>query len=226
MARQERAYAGVGDGGGGEMTVPPVLSSPLPTNPSTAEGTFSIADILSLLSEWQTLLGALIALGAALWTIRIMSKQSRGEEMRHAASLERKKLAARAQMPDALSGMAQYVRSCCLSLLEGAEKPQSPLVEISTLKGVIEHIDDSRIQDDRKLKEVERNDRIYDAVLLFAHVNALFDYARNEGRVAQSGKPSRAEMMTAFKNALSLEATIGKRDQLQGVIELINRRHA
>ncbi|CAN7526945.1 hypothetical protein LJR221_003659 [Agrobacterium tumefaciens] len=208
------------------MTVPPVLSSPLPTNPSTAEGTFSIADILSLLSEWQTLLGALIALGAALWTIRIMSKQSRGEEMRHAASLERKKLAARAQMPDALSGMAQYVRSCCLSLLEGAEKPQSPLVEISTLKGVIEHIDDSRIQDDRKLKEVERNDRIYDAVLLFAHVNALFDYARNEGRVAQSGKPSRAEMMTAFKNALSLEATIGKRDQLQGVIELINRRHA
>ncbi|PYB77579.1 hypothetical protein [Rhizobium wuzhouense] len=225
------------------MTVPPLLYSPPPTEPSPAEGTFSITNILSFLSEWQTLLGALIALVAALWTIRIMSQQSRGEEMRHAASLERKKLAARAQMPDALSGMAQYVRSCCLSLLEGAEKPQPPLIELSTLKGVIEHIDDleaaktfalvswyqvqnARIQDARKLKEVERNDRIYDAVLLFAHVNALFDYARNEGRVAKSGKPSREEMKTAFKNALSLEATIGKRDQLQGVMELINRRHA
>lgn len=224
------------------MTVPPVLYSPLPPEPSPAEGTFTIADILSLLSEWQTLLGALIALCAALWTIRVMSKQSRGEEMRHAASLERKKLAARAQMPDALSGMAQYVRSCCLSLLEGGEKPDPPLPEISTLKGVIEHIDDpeaartftllswyqvqkARIQADRELTEVERDDRIYDAVLLLARVNALFDYARNEGRSAGSDKPSRVEMMTAFNDALSLEATLGKRDQLQGVIKRINRRH-
>lgn len=201
-----------------------------------------MSDILSFISEWQTLISALIALIAALWTIKLMSKQSRGEEIRHVAGLERKKLAARAQMPDALSGMAKYVQSCCLSLLEGAEKPEPPLLEMSTLKSVIEHIDDAeaaktftlvswyqvqhaRIQADRKLKEIERNDMLYDAVLLLAHVNALFDYARNEGRSPESAEPSREEMMTAFKNALSLNATIAKRDQLHGVIELINRRH-
>lgn len=93
------------------------------------------------LSEWQTLFGAVLALVAALWTVLEMRKQTRGNDTRHLNELLRKKMAARAQMPDALSEMSEYVRKSCEYLFSGAAKPAAPLGATSTLKAVIEHVD-------------------------------------------------------------------------------------
>lgn len=94
--------------------------------------------VYKTLSEWQTLIGAVLALVAALWTVHEMRKQTRGDETRHRNELLRKKLAARAQMPDALSEMSEYVRKSCEYLVSGVAKPTAPVGATSTLKAVIE----------------------------------------------------------------------------------------
>lgn len=100
------------------------------------------------LKEWQTLIGALIALAAALWTIRIMRNQTNAAEKRHQQQLARKAMAARAQMPDALSEICTYTGSVSGYVLVGNKQdlPVPPIAAVMTLKQVIEHIEDTAAQ--------------------------------------------------------------------------------
>ncbi|MGO7323447.1 hypothetical protein GUK30_32820 [Rhizobium leguminosarum] len=200
-------------------------------------------NVYKTLSEWQTLIGAVLALVAALWTVREMRKQTRGDETRHENELLRKKLAARAQMPDALGELSEYVRASCRYLVSSEDKPTAPVSATSTLKAVIEHIDTkeaektfdlvswyqvqhARLMGSKKPKATETADMLYDAALLHAKINRLFDYARNEPEEVRPEKPSQEEMIGSLKSAVTVQVWAMKKDDFAEVIEIIKRRHA
>jgi len=195
------------------------------------------------LKEWQTLIGSILALIAAFVTIRVMGRQIRIDENRHKDLLARRKMAARAQMPDALSGIVVYVRECCKYLLEGGDIPSPPIASLNSLKEVIEFIDDKesektftlvswyQVQNARlisidKYKKTHLDDLLYDVVLLLAYANYLFEYARNEDENTASEKPSKIEMHTAIKSAISTEIWASDDDRLSGLRAHIDRRHS
>lgn len=198
--------------------------------------------VYDFILAWQTLIGSLLALGAALWTVLAMHDQARGDETRHKNELERKRMAARARMPDALSEMSAYVRSAGRSLVIQEKKPLPPVAALTTLKDVIEHIDTkqaeqtfelvswyqvqhSRLTGSDRPKKIERDEMLYDLALLQTQINRLFDYARNEPEQKRPEKPSRQEMAGSLKNAVTVEVWAMKHDEFQGAIETINRRH-
>lgn len=193
---------------------------------------------------WQTLIGSLIALIAALWTIKVMRDQMKADTDRHHDAFRRKRLAARAMMPDALSALGAYVRGCAAYLIGNADAlPAEPTAAITALKEVIEFIDDkaaertfvlvswyqvfkARMSADLPTSEkAEFADRQWDAALLFAYVNSLFEYARNEVDDIDTSKPSRDEMKDALQNAFTLVYMIQHKGQFVRVLEIIERRH-
>lgn len=194
------------------------------------------------LKDWQTLVSALIALVAAIATIYFMHRQTRFDRDRHRDLVNRKMLAARARMPDALSELSSYIRDCCKHLIEGEPKPEPPVAAVSTLKDVIEFIDNheatktfelvswyqvqrARLMADRKPKPVERDEQLYDAVLLQAFINRLYEYARNEEQSTVMRAPTRSEMIDSLKNAVSVMTYATNVGILDGVMETIQRRH-
>lgn len=193
---------------------------------------------------WQTLVGAIIALIAAVWTIGVMRKQMRNETTRHNDAQRRKRLAARAQMPDSLSELGAYVQGCAARLMGRAEAlPPKPTDAISSLKEVIEFIDDDAAQRTFELVSWYQvfsarmshdiptpdnamfPDRQWDAALLQAYINSLFEYARNEDDEVDTSKPSREEMVEALKNAFTLVHMVQHEDQYARVKKTIQRRH-
>lgn len=210
---------------------------------TTRMPTMTAETIYKTLAEWQTLLGAVLALGAALWTVHEMRKQTRGDETRHQNELLRKKLAARAQMPDALSEMSEYVRASGRYLASGADKPTAPVGATNTLKTVIEHIDTkeaektfelvswyqvqhARLMASKKPKAIEKAEMLYDAALLQTKINRLFDYARNEPEEVLPEKPSQEEMIGSLKNSVTVEVWAMENDNFVQAVEIIKRRHA
>ncbi|MGO7266132.1 hypothetical protein [Rhizobium johnstonii] len=198
--------------------------------------------VYKALSEWQTLIGAVLALGAALWTVREMRKQTRGDETRHTNELLRKKLAARAQMPDALSELSEYVRASCRYLVSDEARPTAQIAGTSTLKAVIEHIDTkeaektfdlvswyqvqhSRLMGSKSPKAIETAEMLYDAALLQTKIDRLFDYARNEEEEVRPEKPSQEEMISSLKTAVTVKVWATKKDDFAAVIEIIKKRH-
>ena len=191
---------------------------------------------------WQTLVGAIIALIAAVLTIGVMRKQMMHETTRHNDAQSRKRLAARAQMPDSLSELGAYVRGCAARLMEREEAlPPKPTDAISSLKEVIEFIDDdaakrtfelvswyqvfsARMSHDIPTPDnAAFPDRQCDAALLQAYINSLFEYARNEGDEVDTSEPSREEMVAALKNAFTLAHMMQHEDQYAGVKKIIER---
>ncbi|MDX0439142.1 hypothetical protein [Sinorhizobium medicae] len=200
------------------------------------------AFVYSFLNTWQTLIGSILAVIAAIVTVWEMRRQSRGDETRHQNELARKKMSARARMPDALSEMSAYVRNAAKSLVLGENRPLPPVAAMTTLKDVIEHIDTkqaertfelvswyqvqhSRLIGSDKPKKIERDEMLYDLALLQTQINRLFDYARNEPEQKRPEKPSSDEMAGSLKNAVTVQVWAMENDDFKGVIEIINRRH-
>ena len=182
-----------------------------------------LCSIYEWIFDWQTLVGALLALGAAWWTIRVMRRQMKAEADRHDDAMRRKGMAARAQMPDALSELGAYVRGCAERLTGRAEAlPAEPTAAITALKQVIEFINDGAAERSFELvswyqvfrarmshdiphpERAEFADRLYDVALMQAYVNSLYEYARNEEKNVDASDPSREEMENALKNAFNL----------------------
>lgn len=196
------------------------------------------------LYHWQTLVGAILALAAALWTIRVMRKQMQAEEERHLYALRRKKMAARAQMPDALSELSAYMRRCA-DRIKGATDalPDEPVAAVSALKQVIEFIDDDaaartfqlvswyQVFRARNAHDVHNPahpnfpEQLYDAALLQAYINSLYEYARNEADEVDNAEPSREAVIDGLKNAFDLVYMAGHRQLFAGVYPIIERRH-
>ncbi|MCG7518451.1 hypothetical protein [Ruegeria sp. Ofav3-42] len=203
---------------------------------------YSWCEIYLLAKDWQTLIGALTALVAALLTIAVMLWQASSERKRHRNQLKRKNLAARARMPDALAEVTEYAQRVG-KFLTGQidDRPEGPQSEsIQTLKQVIEHIDDDaaartfelvswyqvqrvRFQDN----ESPLNDTgsLYEVVRLQAYVNSLFDYARDQSQTVSNDKPSQDEMMTAKHNVFDLQYVMANEAQFNELDQRIQRQH-
>lgn len=200
--------------------------------------------VFEWLYQWQTLVGALLALAAAWWTISVMRRQMKDETDRHREAQRRKRMAARAQMPDALSELGVYVRGCAERLTGRADSlPAEPTSAIAALKEVIEFIDDSAAERTFELvswyqvfrarmshdipnpQKAEFAERLYDAALMQAYINSLYEYARNEEDAVDTAKPSLEEMTDGLKNAFDLIHMMQQEQLYGGVKATIARRH-
>jgi len=103
----------------------------------------ALASVYEFLDQWQTLIAALIALAAAKWTISTMNKQRADQTDRHDASIKRREMAARAQMPGALSELCTYTEESGRYLTQQRpDMPNMPVSAITTLQTAVEHIED------------------------------------------------------------------------------------
>jgi hypothetical protein len=201
-------------------------------------------EIYEFLKEWQTLLGALIALAAAIWTIIVMRSHAVRDDVRHKNLMHRREMAARAQMPDALSEVSAYSKSVGRYLTNQTEEvPSEPTAAITTLKHVIEHIDDKaaqrvfdlvswyQVQRARTVGrtpiqiEPQRSEGFYDIVLLQAYTNSLFEYARNQEPTAPVEDPTKEEMIEASKNTFGLVNFAQQSEMFEVLNATIDRRH-
>ena len=118
-------------------------------------------DLIDVLEDWQTLVAGILALIAAIVTVRIMMRQVRiqkseldtarreSEEQR-----QRRLIACRAVMPADLSSIIQYAQDCAfasgtaLQMLRGEEErrafscPSLPDRVVSNLQQLIEQLDE------------------------------------------------------------------------------------
>ncbi len=170
---------------------------------------------LSKIQPWQGLIGAGLALVAAIWTIQTMRSESVASDRRHEEHLKRKRLAARSQMPDALRGMTQYVHDVAAFLVGQADSlPGAPQEHLAILKRAIEYIDDkqaaqtfslvswyqvhrARIEGGEIDADYIQTDRIYETIVLYAYTNRLYEYARNKTYLSEESQITPEELASA-----------------------------
>ena len=116
-----------------------------------------MTDILNILKEWQTLAAGLLAVIAAIGTMRVVWKQHKLQKCQFEERLRRRQLACRAALPADLSTIIRYLEDCSCAVttalrqkLEPQEKRtviEIPKLEdrvIKNLQDLIEHIVDER----------------------------------------------------------------------------------
>jgi hypothetical protein len=199
---------------------------------------------LGCLDKWQTLIAGILALiagGGAIWSVLVQTRSQREE---HNDLLKRKRFAARAQMSDTLSALAEFVRQC-VEYLDGRREnaPERPTDAITVLKSAIEFVDtqpskkifelvsfyqvhNARLFSDRQRGRTEAAaaQAYYDAAKLYFYVDRLFDYARNLAETVTE-EPTRLNMVSAFRSAVQLAHYVGNESTYQGAREMIDRRH-
>lgn len=201
----------------------------------------SLVSTIENVKEWQTLVSAIIALIAALFTIITMNRQMGKDEARHELSAVRKRKAVRAQLPDALSELAAHIVEMNARIIEGVSpEAEPPVTALSTLKVAIEFIDDSaaertfqlvswyQVWSARLRRYDPKNDMetaLYDGALLMSYVNSLFDYSRNETDEVEVGKVSGRDMEAALKNSIEIVNYYKNEAIFFGVSERIARNH-
>lgn len=201
-----------------------------------------LCTIYEFIKDWQTLIGAILALLAARWTVKTIKKQMNQEDIRNKEIMSRKAMAARSYMPDALSDLSRYARDSGSYLAGQSETPPAPPTEaVSALKQAIEHIDTNaaarvfqliswyqvqraRTADDKRAQQ-NLEEHAYDIVLLQAYTNSLFDYARNEMQTVEYTKPTQNEMNTAKSNVFDLIHRAKNPEYFRILDEIIARRH-
>lgn len=115
--------------------------------------------MIETISEWQTLIGSLVAIGAAFVGGGYINRQIHQADRLEAERLRRRLLAARAVLPLALSTLSRYTRDCATELQralgtmrgdtlgrsETLGFPPPPATAIASLTEVIEASGDDRI---------------------------------------------------------------------------------
>lgn len=198
-------------------------------------------------NSWQTMIAGLLALIAAILTfhlvrtqiymqreqaeedqqlvrtqIELQRHQIEEEQQRHDLQQRKKSLAARAELPDALSSLSRFATECGKYILTDGSRytPGSPRDAISAVKNSIEHVD---LISARQLFELVKfyqlhnarfmayadsgggglaNDELCDLAHLQFLINNLFEFARGEIEVAPEPDASQSEMVTALKNCI------------------------
>ncbi|MCZ6741024.1 MAG: hypothetical protein O7D27_02560 [Alphaproteobacteria bacterium] len=197
--------------------------------------------LISIVQEWQTLTAAGVALFGAWLTIRVIRAQIRLQKSQIEDEKRSRGWAARAALPDALSALCEYSESCLSYLMQRDEDhdiPEAPVEAINVVKSSIEYVDPDSA---KKLFELvvhyqvhnsrlrgggfENTQSIYDAVYLRALVDRLFEFARNEVDTVPDIPIGREAMMTALRVGIGLGRFLDIQQELQPVIEMIERRH-
>lgn len=200
---------------------------------------------ICILQDWQTLVASVVALAAALLTIRTIKQQIRVDKERNLDSQKSKAWAARAEMPDALSALGRYAEGCVAYLSDinnSNQLPDVPVEAISAIKSSVEYVDPQsahkiydlvvhyQIHNSRLEGRTERNtkyandQRIYDSVYMRALVDRLFNFARNEVSTVPETEISRKEMLTALRVCVGLGKYFQNEGIFAGVIKMIEER--
>lgn len=198
------------------------------------------------LFDWQTLIAGILALGAALLTVKRMNYQNALQEraiqeaaVRFNDQSERRTWAYRAKLIDTIDLLSNYT-DLCIQRLTGRSlhlEPSPP--DVKMIQESIEYLDPqsakAMFQIVAKLQvqwarlrpylsephEAEWAYRIYDAIELKALVDRVFPYVRNTTETAQGGPVSRAELAKAWR--LTGDTAPMAENQHLAIQELIDR---
>jgi hypothetical protein len=209
--------------------------------------------LICVLHEWQTLIASLIALGAACWTIRKISKQIDLQEKqiefdreRYESTQKSKTWAARAALPDALSSLCGFIKSCVIFLMSTEQNRESPSPSsdaINVLKTSIEYIDpvsarklfkivvfyqihNARFFDDyAQGAQYQKVRQIYDAVHLRALIDQVFEYARDNAEAIPDTDLNNDNMKAALRTCAGLDWYLQHEKDLTPVVKLIDERY-
>lgn len=195
------------------------------------------------LNKWQTLVSGILALVAGVGAVWVVLKQTREQRDQHADLLKRKRLAARAQMPEALSDLVGFARGC-VQYVDGrrAEAPSKPVDAIEKLRDAIEFVDtkpaeaifelvsfyqvhNSRLfDDDRRVGGANADAQAYyDAATLFFLTNRLYDYARNQAEtVTDEINPDK--LLDELRGVVGIGHYFGNEERYAGAVEKIEQQ--
>lgn len=126
-----------------------------------------------MLYNWQTLIGGLIALAAALYAGRYVRKQIAAGERIEAARIERREKAARAVLPLTLSRFIDFSEECAevVRVLQGPEIPPSSISGVALSAPVIPQ---TAITDLERTIEAATDDRVVEILARLAgHTQVL-----------------------------------------------------
>lgn len=188
--------------------------------------------------DWQTLIGALFATGAAIITVIVMHQQNLEARQREAEASQRKALAARARMPNALRDLIDFCEQCASKIVnEDSKLPDEPIAALEDLKLAIEFIDLDKAEQLFDLLShyqvvTSRFDDyirswsatgLYDVAKLHYYTSRLFSYARGRESSYEGGE--RKLITRSFNTMVSLETRINNKDLFSEARELLERRH-
>lgn len=200
----------------------------------------------SNLVDWQTLIGASLALIGAFATVKIIREQIAETKKIEHSRVERKVRAARASMSDAINGVMDYTRECYSYIEDRQERlPDKPNQHIYVFKNAIEFIDgdtgdalyelvsffqvyNARIDgySHSPIGEYPSHEMILDTAELNWLAMRLFDFARNEADSVSLRKATSEEMLSALRSIVRTERFYNQQIELRPVIETIKRRYA
>ncbi|HIF09343.1 MAG TPA: hypothetical protein EYQ81_05505 [Sneathiellales bacterium] len=168
-----------------------------------------ISYIVGGVKEWQTLIGAGIALLAALITVAVMSRQINVEKRRHEEIRVGQYRVARAHLPDALNGIMGYLkesmeRSILSSDLTTIEPPGEAM---DVVKALTEYEPEfSNLVFDYQIHNARRNTPNFDKAIfmhdtakLHAYVSRLFPFARAQIDDVPTGDLTANEIKSSLK---------------------------
>lgn len=202
--------------------------------------------------RWQTLIAAMLALGAAIWTIGVIKQQVKQQQkaldLQHDELNDlrlRKEVRAQAGLPDALVEIMDYSRDCLAELRSDEETvlPARPQAAMSVLKEAIEFaakdqlplfrdiINFFQVQNSRMSDYPARDDEQYslqvqiDCVYLFSMAGNLLDYGRGGDAALPNTKFSNDDMRSGLRQMVGLRQFVGNQAQYNDLLGHIDLRH-
>lgn len=199
----------------------------------------NIAADFGWVHDWQTLIGALLATAAAIATVVVMHGQTQEARKRDAAAMQRKALAARARMPNALRDLTDFCEAGAGKIIKGERKlPEEPSRALEDLKLAIEFIDTEQAEQLFELlshyqvytsrfpdyKNFVPAQGIYDSAKLHYYTARLYGYARNREDEGD-GRSENELMISSMNTMVSLEERVNNADLFDAARKMIKTRH-
>lgn len=203
--------------------------------------------------EWQTIIAALVALAAARWTVVLIRRQIKLQEDQHQREDERYEdrqksisLASRAELPDALSHLTEYVGRCADFVLgdDGEQDlPSPPVDSIGSMQRAIGNVDPEsakmlydlvvfyQIYNSRlasfasNRRQTRQKGILYDTGYLQFLIDRLYEYARNEVEEISDREATADLVRSGLRIAVGLKRFAREQDRLSEAFEEIKRRH-
>ncbi|WP_321340134.1 hypothetical protein [Breoghania sp.] len=192
-------------------------------------------DFWCLIKDWQTgivgLLAVVVAAAALFW-----DRKDRRDTWLS------KNQAARAQMPDALAELSQYLSGVMAYLRGKAEELPEPRREaIKVLNKTIEFTDPETASNISKLiinyqvhvsrmykseAMFDRNEHVYDISLISAYISRLFEFSRGIIKHVPDMKLEAREVINGLQQNIELYMYKPGDAEFDGVVEIIKRRHS
>ncbi len=189
--------------------------------------------------DWQTLIGAFFATAAAIATVSVMHFQTQQARKNNADAIQRKSLAARARMPDALRDMTKFCEVGAARILrKDRELPEEPLRALEDLKIAIEFIDIEKAEQLFDLlshyqvytsrfsvfEGFAPGQGIYDSAKLNYYINRLYAYARNREN-EMDGENEQERLIYSMKAMVCLGDWEKNKDLFDAARTMIKANH-